>query len=228
MRRLRSLSATAPVRAPFSLGGSSGTKLLALAGVAVMAAACSRAEEKPAAAPAAPAAEAAAPSPAGAVAATELPADVSAAMDQLQGRLKERLVAEIAKGGPVAAADICRTEAAAITAELQKTGLKIGRTSHALRNPANAAPAWAEAWVKAQGGRKVAAGPKLAAADLPGGGKGYLRAIGTAPVCLTCHGPADQLVPPLREVLAKAYPQDRATGFAENDVRGWFWAEKLP
>lgn len=201
-------------------------RTLALAGAVVVAVACHRAEEKPAPAPVP--AEAALPAPSVAVAATELPAEISAAMDQLQGRLKDRLLAEIAKGGPVAAADICRSEAAAITAEFQKQGLKIGRTSHALRSPANAAPAWAEAWVQAQHGRKVAGGPKLASADLPGGGKGYLRVIGTAPVCVNCHGPAEKLDPALKEVLAKAYPQDRATGFAENDVRGWFWVEKAP
>lgn len=201
-------------------------RTLALAGAVVVVAACNRPEEKPAIASAEPAAVA--PAVAVAAAATELPAEISAAMDQLQGRLKDRLVAEIAKGGPVAAADICRSEAAAITAEFQKQGLKIGRTSHALRSPANAAPPWADAWVQAQQGRKVAAGPKLASADLPGGGKGYLRVIGTAPVCVNCHGPAEKLDPALKEVLAKAYPQDRATGFAENDVRGWFWVEKAP
>lgn len=159
--------------------------------------------------------------------ATELPADVSAVMDQLQTKLKERLLAEIAKGGPAAAAEVCRTEAAAMTASLQRQGLAIGRTSHALRNPANQPPGWAAAWVQAQSGRKVAAGAKLAEADLPGGGKGYLRVIGTAPLCLTCHGPAESLDPSLKTVLARAYPQDRATGFAENDVRGWFWAERV-
>ena len=26
-------------------------------------------------------------------------------------------------------------------------------------------------------------------------------------------------------VLAKEYPADQATGFKENDLRGWFWVE---
>lgn len=202
---------------------------LALAGL-MAAMACTRTEPNVAAPPATAAAEAAQAKvdSKGLVAATELPADVSAAMDRLQNRLKERLMAEVAKGGPAAAVEVCRTEAAAITAELNQGGLKIGRTSHGLRNPANAAPQWSAAWVQAQGGRKVAAGPKLAAVNLPGGAKGYVRAIGTASVCVTCHGPAEQLAPPIRELLAQRYPQDRATGFVENDLRGWFWAEKAP
>ena len=202
-----------------------------LSGIALaLTAACSRTPE-PAAGPApAPSAEAAAlPAPVAAAAdptpVTALPADVSAAMDQLQGKLKERLTAELQKGGPAAAAEVCRSEAPVITAGLQSPGLKIGRTSHRLRNSASEAPAWAAAWVKAQGGRKVAAGPKMAQVELPSGGKGYLRVIGTAPVCLTCHGAPEAMDPGLKTALAQGYPQDRATGFGENDVRGWFWAE---
>lgn len=195
-------------------------------------AACNRAAEPAASPTPAPNAEAATPAAPTPVAAaldptpvTALPADVSAAMDQLQGKLKERLTAELQKGGPAAAAEVCRSEAPVITAGLQGPGLKIGRTSHLLRNSTSEAPAWAAAWVNAQGGRKVAAGPKMAQVELPGGGKGYLRVIGTAPVCLTCHGAPEAMDPALKTALAQGYPQDRATGFAENDVRGWFWAE---
>lgn len=204
-----------------------------LSGIALaLTAACNRAAEPAASPTPAPNAEAAAPAVPTPVAAaldptpvTALPADVSAAMDQLQGKLKERLTAELQKGGPAAAAEVCRSEAPVITAGLQTPGLKIGRTSHLLRNSASEAPAWAAAWVKAQGGRKVAAGPKMAQVELPNGGKGYLRVIGTAPVCLTCHGSPEAMDPGLKTALAQGYPQDRATGFAENDVRGWFWAE---
>ena len=43
--------------------------------------------------------------------------------------------------------------------------------------------------------------------------------------CLQCHGKVDDLAPEVRDVLAKNYPQDRATGFAAGDLRGWFWVE---
>jgi hypothetical protein len=205
--------------------------IVVLGGFALaLTAACNRAAEPapgPTPAPGAEAAgvPAAVPAALDATPVTALPADVSAAMDQLQGKLKERLMAELQKGGPAAAAEVCRSEAPVITAGLQSPGLKIGRTSHLLRNSASEAPAWAATWVKAQGGRKVAAGPKMAQVELPNGGKGYLRVIGTAPVCLTCHGAPEAMDPGLKSALAQGYPQDRATGFAENDVRGWFWAE---
>ncbi len=157
--------------------------------------------------------------------ATELPADVSAAMDQLQGQLKQRLQAELAAGGPAAAVEVCSTQAVTITQQLQRPGLRLGRTSAQLRNAGNAAPAWAQSWVDDQGRRKLAAGAKLAQVDLPDGGKGYLRAIGAAPLCLTCHGEPANLPEPVKAKLAQAYPGDKATGFAEGDLRGWFWAE---
>jgi len=199
------------------------SQLVAQVGLVILvlaASACGKGSEPPAAA--APVATEAAAS---VREATELPADVSAAMDQLQGQLKQRLQAELAAGGPAAAVEVCSSQATVITQQLQRPGLRFGRTSVQLRNAGNAAPAWAQSWVEAQGRRKVAAGPKLAQVDLPGGGKGYLRAIGTAPLCLTCHGDPANVPEPVKTKLAQAYPGDKATGFADGDLRGWFWAE---
>ena len=158
--------------------------------------------------------------------ASELPVDVSAAFDQLQGHLKDRLLAEIARGGPAAAIDVCKTEAMPITAAQSTTQLRVGRTSVALRNPVNQPPAWAAQWVREQGRRKVATGPKLASVALPNGATGSLRAIGAAPVCASCHGARAGLSDEVRVRLAASYPADAAWDFAEGDLRGWFWAEK--
>jgi hypothetical protein len=38
--------------------------------------------------------------------------------------------------------------------------------------------------------------------------------------CLTCHGPTESIPEPVRVALRELYPQDEATGFAENDLRG--------
>ena len=43
--------------------------------------------------------------------------------------------------------------------------------------------------------------------------------------CLACHGPAEQIAPDVKELLAREYPSDQATGFQEGDLRGWFWVE---
>jgi hypothetical protein len=42
-----------------------------------------------------------------------------------------------------------------------------------------------------------------------------------------CHGPKEQLIPEVKEQLAKLYPEDSATGFSEGELRGWFWVELL-
>ena len=193
---------------------------IALLAVLSLAVACQRAPVPP------PTPPRSAESPATVVVAADLPADVSAAFDQLQGQLKQRLLAEIARGGPEAAIDICKMDAAQLTAAQSTPQLRVGRTSIALRNPVNQPPRWAAHWVLEQGRRKVADGPKLASVPLPGGGMGYLRAIGTAPVCLACHGAQSSLTGGLRARLAQAYSKDTAVDFAEGDVRGWFWAEK--
>ena len=48
------------------------------------------------------------------------------------------------------------------------------------------------------------------------------------PLCLTCHGEADALPPAIRDRLAESYPDDRAVGYAEGDLRGAFVVEHRP
>jgi hypothetical protein len=72
-------------------------------------------------------------------------------------------------------------------------------------------------------------GPALAivsgfAVDL-GDRIGVLRPIAHRPVCASCHGPVDTRQPAVRAELRSRYPQDRALGFADGEIRGWFWVE---
>ncbi len=102
-------------------------------------------------------------------------------------------------------------------------GVTVGRTSARLRNPGNAPPAWASAHVAATDGRKAAEVPPVAF-DL-GDRVGLLRPIEVRKRCLTCHAAREQLAPGTRDWLARAYPQDRAVGYAIGDLRGFWWAE---
>ena len=153
------------------------------------------------------------------------PERVVAAISELKSSLGKKLKAEIAKGGPVAAVETCRLEAPALAAGLQRPGLRIGRTSHKLRNPANAAPAWAKAAVSEAAGRLVSEVKRRRVFKLAEGRRGYLEAIGVGALCMTCHGPPAAMAAPLAARIAAAYPSDQATGFAEGDLRGWFWVE---
>lgn len=146
------------------------------------------------------------------------------AMDRLQQALGARLMAAMKAGGPADAVTVCRDEAVAIAEGVAREyNLAIGRTSHRVRNPANAPRPWARPVVEASAGAKAAA-ERLRLVDL-GDRVGVLRPIGTIEMCTRCHGDAKAVRQNIGGVLAKAYPQDRATGFAAGDLRGWMWAE---
>lgn len=151
-----------------------------------------------------------------------------AAIAELQRTLLTRLTETMGQGGPQAAVSVCRDEAQALTKTVgSSSGLTIGRTSHRVRNAANAPRAWAADTVSTHAGRPVAdAQPHVF--DL-GGRVGVLKPIGTQPMCLTCHGPRDSIDTSIVDSLKSAYPDDRAVDFAAGDLRGWFWAEvELP
>jgi len=147
-----------------------------------------------------------------------------AAMEELRNRLFARLNELILKGGPVLAIQVCRSEAPAIAKEIRETHhVEIGRTSHRLRNAANAPPAWARSYVEAAGGKK-AADVKTAVVDL-GDRVGILRPLAVMPACTRCHGPVEGIDGDVRAELARAYPADRATQFSPGDLRGFVWVE---
>jgi len=133
----------------------------------------------------------------------------------LKGALEKALV-----DGPAAAVDVCRLEAPRITAASGAPGVRVGRTSHRLRNPANAPAAWLQplldeyvkAWPGLTTGRVV---------DLGAEGVGYVEPIPMQPLCVTCHG--SQVEPELLAHIRERYPDDRAVGFEVGDLRGLLW-----
>jgi hypothetical protein len=147
------------------------------------------------------------------------------AIAELQSTLLARLQEAMAAGGPAAAVTVCRDEAQALTAAVgEKHRLLIGRTSERVRNPANVPKPWAAAHVAASAGLKLAeATPRVI--DLADRGIGVLRPIGVAPLCVACHGAPESVRAVIGPVLADAYPDDRAVGYAPGDLRGWFWVE---
>jgi len=48
----------------------------------------------------------------------------------------------------------------------------------------------------------------------------YLKPLVANAMCLTCHGEITEIPPTVRAVIAREYPDDRATGFSVGDVRG--------
>ena len=134
--------------------------------------------------------------------------------------LKAALV-EGMQGGPANAIDVCRLEAPALADEHSAEGVKMGRSSHRLRNPANSGPVWVqeviEAWLTEPADRT----PRTRSLDA--GREGYVEPILTQALCLACHG--SSLDPAVSAALASHYPDDQATGFEAGDLRGVFWVE---
>jgi hypothetical protein len=146
------------------------------------------------------------------------------AFEALRGALMTELTRALAEGGPPAAIAVCHQQAAAVADRVaREQGIAIGRTSDRLRNPTNAPRPWATAIV-ARHAARPAAGIDGYVVDL-GDRVGVLRPLAMGSLCAGCHGPADQIDPEIREVLLAWYPHDRAVGFREGDLRGWFWAE---
>lgn len=138
---------------------------------------------------------------------------------------KQRLVGElteaIGRGGAEHAIEVCQLRAPELATEAGASGIRVGRTSHRLRNPANAPPEWAAPLLA-----EYVAGVRTREPAVVGraaGGAGYVEPIFTAPLCLTCHGEA--IAPPLAAKLRALYPDDRATGFRAGELRGLFWVE---
>lgn len=152
-------------------------------------------------------------------------ARADAAIAELQTTLVGRLKAELGKGGPGAAVTVCRDEAQQLTASIgAKHAVQMGRTSHLVRNPANAPRPWTLTYVASWAGAK-AADAQPAVFELSGGRVGVLRPIGTMDLCVMCHGPRESVQATIGDVLKTSYPDDRAVGFAPGDLRGWFWVE---
>lgn len=152
-------------------------------------------------------------------------ADADSTIARLQRRLGARLKAELETKGAAGAMAVCRDSAQVMTAEIaESNGVEAGRTSARLRNPGNAARSWAKRYVDAVADGTPASAVKPVVVDL-GGKVGVLRPIPAQKLCLQCHGAADSLSQDLARTLKESYPEDRALGYREGDLRGFFWAE---
>ena len=150
--------------------------------------------------------------------------EAKAAVKVLAGSLTSQLQAALQAGGPVEALDICHTTAPALTAAVsQEHGMSVARVSLKYRNPVIGTPTdWQTQVLHDFESRKMAGeDPQaLAYSAIVGPEFRFMKAIPTAGVCLNCHG--SQLQPDLVARLTELYPDDRAVGFSEGDLRGAF------
>ena len=159
------------------------------------------------------------------------PQQAGKAVQAFATALKGELMAAMQSGGPTAAIEVCNTRAPAIAESVSlEQGVEIGRVSLKNRNPDNSANEWQAAVLMDFQNRvdsgEDAAGLSWQETAETGGGAEYrfMKAIPTGAVCLACHGKV--LAPEVAAQIESLYPEDKATGFSEGDLRGAFVVTK--
>jgi len=137
--------------------------------------------------------------------------------------LGNNLTQKMKKGGVIDAVPFCNTMAIPLTEEVEnKYGVSIKRTSFAIRNEENK-PNEGEIVILKQYKNSLTNKETLEPIiTLDSSGKPHFYApILLQKKCLTCHGSIGKEVTTKTDSLIKSYyPNDKATGFKEGDLRG--------
>jgi cytochrome c553 len=143
---------------------------------------------------------------------------------QTKTELGSNMKASLKEKGTDATIDFCKTRAAPIAREMsEKLDAQISRVSDRPRNPANAANDRERA-VMQQFADAIARGEKPGAVVHDDGDRmiGYYPVV-TNGMCLQCHGqPGTDIRPSTMAILREEYPDDRATGYGPDELRGIF------
>lgn len=138
------------------------------------------------------------------------------------------LLKAIDNSGPLRAVVVCKYTVPEIASAVsRKYGARVTRVSLAPRNPVLG---WGDAWEQKTllaFEERVSRGEKAEGMEFhevvtePAGRfMRYMRVLPQAPVCMSCHGPAEQMTESIRNQLAHDYPHDKATGTPLGKVRG--------
>jgi hypothetical protein len=146
------------------------------------------------------------------------------AADALAGELMKTLLQELQAGGPPGAVRVCSEHAQKIAAAHSGDGLTIRRVSLKARNRADEPDDYERE--KLTELEALQAGGELPKEIVETVAEGdarklrYLRILKVGKPCLKCHGSKEEIDPEVRRLLEEHYPDDRATGYREGDLRG--------
>jgi cytochrome c1 len=164
---------------------------------------------------------------------TVLMGEAKTLIESFSGTLKGELMAAIKAGGPVNAIGVCNDKAPQIALDAPTDpAWTIGRSSHKLRSPDNAADAFTAAAIEDFVAREAAgeAPDTLVTAEIveQDGARMFrmVKAIPTGEACLNCHG-GDEVTAEVVAKLAELYPADQARGFQKGQMRGVFTLTKV-
>lgn len=143
---------------------------------------------------------------------------------QTKAALGGQLTEAIASGGPEGAVAFCNTRAIPITTQAsEELGMEVVRVSDKPRNPANAASEAERAIIEEfKASLAARTTPKPALREHDNAVVGYYPIVTNA-LCLQCHGTKGQDISAATQaVIDRQYPDDQATGYGENELRGLF------
>ena len=138
-------------------------------------------------------------------------------------RLSGELAKAISDGGPVAAIPVCSVKARQLVADVSVArNVGMVRLSDRPRNPEQAAAgadlAAIESFREAMNRGETPQPDTLEMND--GSSVVRLPITVSQPLCLQCHGGPGDIAPETREAILAVYPDDKATGYRLNDLRG--------
>jgi hypothetical protein len=147
---------------------------------------------------------------------------------ELVTSVRSELLKAVEASGPLRALVVCKYTVPEIASTVsRKYGARVTRVSLTPRNPALG---WGDAWEQRalmSFDDRVAKGEKaegMEHAEVVNEPSGkflrYMRVLPMMPVCMACHGPADQIAESIRSQLAHDYPHDKAVNVAVGKVRG--------
>lgn len=146
---------------------------------------------------------------------------------EFMGSLKSILVKEMQSNGIIAAVSVCSDTAQILTNNYGvKKGLYIKRVSFKNRNINNtpnsieseALKMFEELKLKGELSESTEYFSTLEKDGVTS--VVYLKPIIVQPPCLNCHGTVDQIGADVKIVINKKYPNDKATGYQIDDLRG--------
>tara|TARA_R110002072_G_scaffold287464_3_gene453117 strand:+ start:20348 stop:21271 length:924 start_codon:yes stop_codon:yes gene_type:complete len=135
--------------------------------------------------------------------------------------LGQNLMGAIQKEGTLHALEFCNVEAIPLTKQMEeKHGAVIKRVSDKNRNPNNAANEEEQYYIN-YFQKQIAEGKDPKPVVLPeGNNTRFYYPIVTNSMCLQCHGKPEKIDINVLQQIRLLYPNDLATGYEENEVRG--------
>ncbi|HLT93250.1 MAG TPA: DUF3365 domain-containing protein [Membranihabitans sp.] len=145
-----------------------------------------------------------------------------------QAVLMQNVAKAIQQGGTEYAVEFCNTRALPLTDSVAgHMNVRIQRLSDKNRNPANSIQTTLDslAWDRIQSGND-----KVLEQDEKGDVYYYKPISIAMPTCLKCHGGNAEISESTQAVIAAKYPDDKATGYRQGDLRGMWkiqWVREL-